>query len=296
MNDRAQEIVQVLKDAQAAFVAKDYELALEKYRSIESQMDPDAAELPLILIEIGWCYYLLRNYPYAIAYLEKAAQSPHIDVRQMFDCLRLCGFAHEFTGNTEKAIAFLKDALLQPVEETMKRRVYFELGKIFFIANQSIEGKEYLEKALALFDENDADYIQSTRYYLGFIAFYESEYNDAEIFFQQIVQNAPNRKTQAPGHFGLAYINYQHKEFQDLVTTCETVMDCDPEFYDKETIGFFFCKAFMELEQWDRLALFLPRLTNEFSDGRYQSLYAEMERALWDNFTPPDTEGNALKN
>lgn len=287
MSDTQKHVIDVLKSAQNAFMNKDYEAALDHYQWVEKKVQHNPVDLAMVQMEIGWCFYLLRDYAYAAAYLEKVSQSADINSRQLFDCLRLCGLSHQYTGNREKAIAFLKDALLQPVEDAAKRHIFFELGKIYFVQNASVEAKPYLEKALPLLETEDREYLQSTRYYLGFIAFLESEYEIAEQYFQQIIADAKTEKEQVPGHFGMAHLLYRYQEYPALMEICQKIIQTDENFYDRETLGFFLCKSYFELEMWKELGVFLPRLMTDFPKGRYHSAYPEMEKAMRDHTAPP---------
>jgi tetratricopeptide (TPR) repeat protein len=162
-----EQILKTLKEAQNAFTNCDYRAALEKYQWVEKHIQDDPENLPVIWIEIGWSYYLLQDFIPAIQFLEKAIKSPHINEKQLFDCLRLIGFSYEYSANTDKAIAFLQDAINRDVEDDLKRYVYFELGKIFFAQNLTREAKPYLEKANALFIAEDHEYPRSTTWALS---------------------------------------------------------------------------------------------------------------------------------
>lgn len=291
MNHSKAEIIKTLRQAQSAFMEKNYGDALQHYNWVEGHMNDDPAAQLAIWIEIGWCHYLMKDYPQAIRYFEKCLDSPHISSNQRFDCLRLSGFSYEFLAHPVNALNYLQDALMQDVEEDLKRHTYFETGKILFVRNRSLEAKPFLIRALALLLPEELDYRQSTRYYLGFIAFFEGEYARAEGYFREIIAAAPAPVGQAPGYFGLAHIHYQHKDFQEVIDLCQQIIRLDAQFYDMETIAYFLCKSYMELALWQQLALFLPELLNRYPDGRYQSVYPELQKALQDS---QRTAGNRM--
>lgn len=282
-----EQILKTLKEAQNAFTNRDYRAALEKYQWVEKHIQDDPENLPVIWIEIGWSYYLLQDFIPAIQFLEKAVKSPYINEKQLFDCLRLIGFSYEYSANTDKAIAFLQDAINRDVEDDLKRYVYFELGKIFFAQNLTREAKPYLEKANALFIAEDHEYRQTTIYYLGFIAFFEGENNNAELLFREYIQQAPNPGAQAPGYFGLAHIVYDRKEYIALLDICDKIIGLDPDFYDKETLGYFLCRGYTELQMWDELEAFLPNLMETYPQGRYKAAYPQLKWAMKNRKLPP---------
>ncbi|MEL6822200.1 MAG: tetratricopeptide repeat protein, partial [Calditrichota bacterium] len=89
-------ILDRLRLAQEFFMQKDYQRALENYHSIEADLKDSPENQPAIWIEIGWNYYLLKQFEHAAAYFEMALESPHMNQKQVFDCLRLTGFCYEF--------------------------------------------------------------------------------------------------------------------------------------------------------------------------------------------------------
>jgi len=288
MEPTKEEIIDVLKQAQRAFMGQDYAQAIEKYGWVEQYIQDDPENLAALWSEMGWTYYLMQDYPKAIAILSKALQSPHLNQKQVFDCLRITGFSHEYAGNPDKAIAFLQDALLQPVADEEKRYTYFELGKIFFAQNMSRDAKPYLEKAQKLLDKTDHDYLQTTLYYLGFIAFFEKEMEKSEDFFRTYIKNAANEQAAVPGYFGMAHLYFERKNFESLLEISQKIMQLDDVFFDRETIAFFLCKSYLALNKWKELGVFLPELKAAFPNGRYAAVYPEMQKALDDHRASPN--------
>jgi len=287
-----EDLLRTLEEAQAAFAKQEYRLALARYQWVERHIQDDPENLPVIQIEIGWSHYLLQEYPDAIRYFAKALQSPRLNPTQRFDCLRLSGFSYEFAGDPEKASAFLQDALAQEVEETLKRYTYFELGKICFAQRRLAEAKAPLLKARQLFGAGEApagerEYLQTTLYYLGFIAFFEGDPGEAEKLFREYVEKAPDLKSQAPGYFGLAHLFYERKEYPALLDVCDKILHLDADFYDKETLAFFLCRGYLELQMWEELEMFLPNLIETYPEGRYQAAYPQLQWALRHRRLPP---------
>jgi tetratricopeptide (TPR) repeat protein len=280
MIDSQENTLKTLKLAQAAFTDRDYRGALDAYRQVVRNLSQEPENQALIEIEIGWCHYLLEEYEATIATLEKVIKQTPLDEKQTFDCLRLIGFSHEFCGNSDRAIAWLQDAMKREVSDFDKRYACFELGKIFFNQNYTAEARPYLEQALAQFEDDDQAYRQSAHYYLGFIEFYLGRNDKARHYFNTYIKNAPDDHQRAPGYFGLAHIFYENREYPALIDTCEKVILLDADFFDKETLSFFLCMGYMYQKMWDQLALFLPNLKMTYPDGRYKSAYPILEKSL----------------
>ena len=280
-------IILRLRAAQEAFLEKDYRTSLSQYKWLENCLQNEPDNLPFIWIEIGWNHYFLKDFRNAIFYLSRALESQKINVRQIFDCLRLLGYCHEYTGNTDKALAYLQDALGQDVDDIIKRHVHFEIGKIFFARNNALAAKPYLEIAYELFDNDEASYTQTIRYYLGFIAYIETLPEKASGFFSEMIANAADDCGKAPGYFGLAHLAYEAGNYQKVLDCCLQIVEMDADFYDKETLAFFLCRSYMQLKRWKELEIFLPQLLNNFPEGKYKSAYPTLIAALQTHKLPP---------
>ena len=243
MNPDPQAIVDRLKQAQEAFLSGEYRQALEHYRWVEANLGEDRDALPLIWMEMGWCHYFLQNYTAAIERFSRVLERrERLTEQQIFDALRLVGFSHKSTGNPDRAIAFLQDAVARPIPDAEKRHAWFELGRLFFTQDLAAEAGPYLEQALANFAEEEGDYRQSARYYLGFVRLLSGDHRAAEDLFEAILGEAPNATEQAPGHFGLAHLRYADRDYRSVVAQCREVMSADPDFFDRETVAFFLCR------------------------------------------------------
>jgi|GEM_PF-2526928 len=273
-------ILDRLRQAQEYFMQKDYQRALENYHSIEADLKDSPENQPAIWIEIGWNYYLLKQFQHAAAYFEMALESPHINQKQVFDCLRLTGFCYEFMENPDKALAFLQDALNQPIEDKDKRFVLFETGKIFYRQNLTREARPYLEKSLEFFSQEEKAYLRANRYYLGFILFYEKENRKAEKLFESIITDSETDADKASGYFGIAHLLYEKQDYDALITCCQTIIRLNPEFFDMETLAFFLCRSYLELEMWDELGIFLPNMMDSYPEGRYAISYRQLQESL----------------
>lgn len=286
MNPDEKKVLEKIGQARNAYLKNDYAKSVELYKWVEGQIQDDPVNLPIIWIELGWSYYNLRDFKNSISYLEKALTSSQLTVRQQFDCLRLIGFSHGALKESNNALRFLKNALKKDISEAEKKYVNFEVGKIYFLTGALKKSETYFESAAKFFHWEEAEYCQSIRYYQGFLAFYEKEYAYAERAFAEIIENARGKENKATGYFGMAHLLYQKQDYTELIALCEKIMELDKNFYDGETVAFFFCKSFMELNRLKELAIFYNELKNKYPNGRYHSYYPAFEEIL----TPGETE------
>ncbi len=286
MDSIEQQIYQKLDEARQLYLQKKYEDALQRYQWVADQIHDDPENLPIVLIEMGWCYYQLRDYVNTIKYLKQALNSKGITDQQRFDCLRIIGFSYLMQKQDKEAIQHLKQAIRIHIPEADKRFVYFELGKIFLNKKNFHEAKIYLRKAWDLFKDKEESYQNAVTYYLGFAEFSTENFDLANKYFNHLIQSAVENKYQALGYFGKAHIFLRNREYPALVDACEKIIQVDPLFEDKETLAFFLCTGYLHLKMWDELENFFTELKTHFPKGRYKESYPLFEEALRNRSLP----------
>lgn len=280
MNSNEQEILEKIDQARSAYLQQNYKESIELYKWVEGQIQDDPVNLPIIWIELGWSFYNSRDFNNCISYLQKSLTSESLTTRQQFDCLRLIGFSYGALKDSKNSLRFLESAIEKELPASEKKYVHFEIAKIHFITGAFKKSKGYLDTAVRFFNWKEADYYQAIRYYQGFISFYEKEYESAESAFTEIIEKASGNRNRATGYFGMAHLFYERKHYGELIEVCKKVLEMDKNFYDRETLGFFLCRAFVELSRHEELATFYSELRNKYPAGRYQSYYPNFEKAL----------------
>jgi tetratricopeptide (TPR) repeat protein len=285
MSESEQKILNQLGNARDLYLKGNYPEAIDIYKKLETVLKDDPENLSVILIELGWAFYNNQNYENAINRMEKAIADKNINQQQTFDCYRIIGFCYEMSGKNDLAIKNLESALNIEVSRSAKRYAIFELGKIYFTSGQIVKAQEYLKEANQLFEDSELEYKTALAYYLGFAAYFEKNFPLAQKHFNFVIQRGKDYKTLASGYFGLAHLHYQHKEYEALIDTSEKIMRLDDTFFDKETLGYFLCEAYLNLKEKKELSNFYTELKNSYPKGRYASEYQKYEVALK---TPPN--------
>ncbi len=273
-------ILSSLEEARKLYSEGKYTGAINIYKTLADMLQEDRENLLIIQIELGWSYYNNQQYKETIELLQYALESENLSNQQIFDCSRLIGFSSELDGKRKKAIEYLQRALNMDIPEDQKRFTYFELGKIFFTDGQMIEAEHYFKTAEPLLHEDEKSYKTALYYYLGFIDYFQKNFDSAWHYFDYVIQNADDHKTRASGFFGLAHIHFHHKDYPVLIDLCEKIMRVDNSFFDKETLGYFLCEAYLNLKEWDNLELFFEELFKDHPQGRYAPIYNKFEYAI----------------
>jgi tetratricopeptide (TPR) repeat protein len=280
MDNLEKQILDKLQSARDEYIKRDFTKAIQEYSELAEQLKDDPVNYPVIQIELAWSYYHNQNFLETIRLLNSVLQSENLNMDQQFDCYRIIGFSHEMMGQVQKAIKFLQRSLEIDVAEDTKRYAYFELGKLLFTDGQVIEAEYFLNMANKLFQDSEKEYQTALAYYLGFVDFLQKRYRNARENFDFIIQNASDHKTKAGGYFGLCHIHHQEKDFTTLIDLCEKIIRLDSAFFDKETLGYFLCNAYLNLKNWDELEMYLKELKKNYPEGRYVTEYHKFENAL----------------
>jgi len=273
-------IEKMVRKARNLFQQKNFEDAIKIYQAAEKKLEPDSNQLHLIQIEMGWCFYSAGKYENAVICLQNALSYPGLILQQQFNCLRLIGFSLAAQNLTQEALPYLQKAIQLPLSDFDKRFTIYQLGKLFFLRGEWQKAKPLVEKAFRQFNAAETEYLNTCRYYLGFIAYFEKNDAEAENHFRALIHPDLDAKTRATGYFGLTHILYEKRQFSVLIDTCEKIVALQPEFYDKETLAFFLCRSYMELKMWNELENFFNRLKDVYPQGRYAISYPFFEEAI----------------
>lgn len=286
MNSDEQKILEKLKEARNLYLQENFSEAINIYRELCDLLKDDSQNLPVVQIELGWSYYQNQEYQSAIEQLQRAVNSQFLTPKQQFDCLRLIGFSHEMLKDHPRARSFLEDALSVDIPEKEKRHAYFELGKVLFTMGEIIEAEHYFSMAEPLFNDTEKNYKLSIGYFLGFTSLLQKNFRDARERFDAIIRQGDDIKDQVSGYFGLAHIHYYKKDYQALLDLCEKILRLDSNFFDKETLGYFMCFAYMHLRKWEELEMFFSELEKNYPAGRYASEYPKFRQAIKEHKIP----------
>jgi len=288
MNSDEQKILEKLKEARNLYLQDDFSQAIGIYQELCDLLKDDPQNLPVVQIELGWSYYQNQEYQNTIEQLQRAVNSQFLTPKQQFDCLRLIGFSYEMLKDHERARAFLEDAISVDIPEKEKRHAYFELGKVLFTLGEIIEAEHYFNLADSLFKNNEKNYKLSITYFLGFTALLQKNFREARDRFDSIIQQSEDIKDQVSGYFGLTHIHYYKKDYQALLDLCEKILRLDSNFFDKESLGYFMCFAYLHLQKWEELEMFFNELENNYPTGRYVSEYPKFRQAIKERKIPED--------
>ena len=125
-----------------------YEQAVPEFKEA-LRLNPDNADL---YYYIGLCHYSLEQYPEAISYLKKAQER-----KQDEEIYYYLGVSNYSLGRYPEAISYLEKAIaLNPGDAES----YSLIGTIHLLSGLTLQGKDSLNKAKVLFQDN-GDYLKA---------------------------------------------------------------------------------------------------------------------------------------
>ena len=256
-----------LKKARSYFEKKQYKNARLMYfqamNEVEGQVDK-----AIIWAEISWVYYYEKDFNKAIEAAENVLIH-NAEYKALDDLYRVQGYAYLSLNNMTLAERFLQLSLNTNSSDEKQQYVKYELGKLQFIRGNYDLAHPYFDEIQEFFEKSNDDYKRSIWFYLGFIYYYLNNYEKSNDYFSQILSDDPSSKRQASAKFGLAFLEFQKKNFLNAITLCEEIISLDEDFFDKESVGFLTAASYFYLGRKDIFNEYFIKMKETYPSGRY---------------------------
>jgi len=230
----------------------------------------DQASKSIIWAEVSWVYFYEKDYLKAIESAENVLLQDK-NYKAQDDLYRVQGYAYLGLGNHPLAERFLQLSLEENDSDEKQNFVTYELGKIKFIQGSYDLAYPYFSKILDFFRKTNKEYGWSVLFYLGFITYYLQNFTKSREYFEIILsEDAPLTRI-ASAKFGLAFLEFQAKNYLSVISLCEEILLNDENFFDKESIGFLTAASYHYLGRKDVFNAYYSQLKESYPDGRYNS-------------------------
>jgi tetratricopeptide (TPR) repeat protein len=273
MND----FFEILHQARAALSAGDYETSRDKYIQAKNLTD-DPVNRAMIWAELSWVYYYLHNFQAAV---ESAAQvlecNPDYLARE--DLSRLLGYAYLGLKNNTLAEKYLQQSLEYDSNSDKQQYVKYELGKMLFIQGNYDLAYPYFVDIVQHFKETGPDYYLSVLFYLGFIHYYLKNHTKARENFEQILAQQCSTERQGSAYYGLAFLEFNDRNYLNVISLCEKIISLDRNFFDKETVGFLTAASYYYLGRNDIFVEYYKQMVKSYPQGRYREELNKLSNA-----------------
>jgi tetratricopeptide (TPR) repeat protein len=258
----------IVRQARMALSAGDYEISRDKYIQAQKLTD-DSVNRAMIWAELSWVYYYLHNFQAAV---ESASQVLECDPDYLAreDISRLLGYAYLNLKNSTLAEKYLQQSLEYDSNSDKQQFVKYELGKMLFIQGNYDLAYPYFVDITQYFKENGFDYYLSVLFYLGFIHYYLKNYTKARENFEQILAQPCSAERQSSAYYGLAFLEFNDRNYLNVISLCEKIISLDRNFFDKETVGFLTAASYNYLGRNDIFLEYCKQMVKSYPQGRYQ--------------------------
>ena len=251
-----------LSQARAAFRRNSFERAIKYYKTA-------LKEKAIVWAELSWVYYQKHDYEQAVEAVEMVLSNdptyPACD-----DLYRVAGYAHLALKNASLAEKYLSESIAFNATEDKQQYAKFELGKLYFSQGNYDLAFPYFKDIENFFKKRDNDYYLSILFFMGFINYYLENNKESKIYFDRILNESKDRKRKASAFYGHAYIAFKEKNFLNVISLCEHTIAHDPDFFDKESIGFLTAASYFHLGRIDIFNAYYYQLIKNYPAGRYQ--------------------------
>jgi tetratricopeptide (TPR) repeat protein len=278
-------VKEAIDKAREYFAGKQYKNAKLMYFQAQNHVK-DSATRAIIWAELSWVYYYEKDYEKAI----EAAENVLIhdaSYQALDDLYRVQGYAYLGLNNYVLAEKLLSLSLEKDSKAEKQQYAKYELGKLHFIRGNYDLAYPYFRDILKFFDESKQEYALSILFYLGFIHYYLGNIKKSHDNFERILKSNPSDTRKASAYFGLSFLEFQDKNFLNVITLCEKIMTLDVEFFDRESVAFLTAASYYYLGRKDIFYEYYHQLVKTYPKGRYkeelEKLYRQNSRQDQDN-------------
>ena len=256
-----------LNKARQYFEKKQYKNARLMYFQAMNQVD-NMVEKAIVWAEISWVYYYENDFNKAIEAAENVLISDPA-YKAIDDLYRVQGYSYLSLNNTTLAERFLQLSLENNSSDEKQQYVKYELGKLQFIRGNYDLAHPFFNDIQDFFENSNDEYKRSVWFYLGFIYYYLNNFEKSQEYFTQILSDESSAKRQASAKFGLAFLEFQKKNFLNAITLCEEIISLDEDFFDKESVGFLTAASYFYLGRKDIFNEYFIKMKETYPSGRY---------------------------
>ncbi len=258
---------QKIKQARMAYDGGRFDEASRLYLQALGD-SPDNKNTAMVWAELCWTFYKQNSFRQALEAGENVlTYNPQYAARA--DIYRLIGYSASALGETEHAIANLKKSIEIDNSSEKQQFIYYELAKLYFQTHDYARVLEYFDKVEDFLKTHKPDYWVSSLFIKGFALYYQGESEAAAGIFKMLSDNAPDAVSRANGLYGLAYIAFDKKEYLETINICENITKIQPEFFDKESLGFLMAASFFHLGRKDVFEQYFHQMEKNYPKGRY---------------------------
>ena len=215
-------------------------------------------------------YYYEKDYKNAIESAENVLLH-NKNYKAQEDVYRVQGYAYLGLGNHSLAERSLLLSLEKNSRDEKQNYVMYELGKLYFSQGSYDLAYPYLKKIVDYFRESNHEYTWSVLFYLGFITYYLQNYAKSREYFELILADDAPTVRIASANFGLAFLEFQAKNYLNVISLCEGILEQDENFFDKESVGFLTAASYFYLGRKDIFDAYYTQMKESYPQGRYNS-------------------------
>ena len=81
----------------------------------------------------------------------------------------------------------------------------------------------------------------------------------------------------------MAYVDYQNKNYLEVISLCEKIISLDEDFFDKESVGFLTAASYLHLGREDIFTVYFDQMSKTYPSGRYINELRELQSRLKKN-------------
>lgn len=282
MPNQEKKFLEIITEARKHLEKKEFNNARLKYFNAMNHTTA-RTNIGIVWAELSWVYYYEKDYHKAI----EAAENVLLQDSTYFaldDLYRVQGFAYLALGEVALAERYLQLSLEKNHDDDKQQYVKYELGKLNFAKGNYDQAHPLFVELEAFFQRFNPEYYLSILFYLGFIYYYLNNISRSEEYFKRLLSvEGVSAHWAASARFGLAFIEFRNKNHLNVIALCEEILNFNPEFFDKESLGFLTAASYFYLGRKDIFNAYYEKLSETYPRGRYAQEMENLYQSVADS-------------
>ncbi|HED11909.1 MAG TPA: tetratricopeptide repeat protein [Caldithrix abyssi] len=272
------EFIEITEKARKAYDEGNFSAASKLYLQALSQ-SPSNKDTAHIWAELTWTFYRMGNYRQTVEAAESTLEfDPTYGARE--DLYRIMGYSHMMLHDLDEAEKYLVRSLEIDNASEKQKLIHYELAKLHFRKQDYAATLEALARVEEILKDKNPDYWLSALFIKGFSYYYTKKLDEAREVFRHLVDIARDDVVKANGHYGLAYIAFDKKDYLAVINLCEQITREHPAFHDKEALGFLMAASFYHLGRHDVFEQYYHQMVKNFPESPYREQLDKLKATI----------------
>lgn len=269
-HDNWSQLSSLIDRARQYYKDQRYEAAIGLYHQILAFDELDYKQRANVLAELGYCYYYVGDFDSSVRTLRAVLELDQ-DYEPRSSVFRILGASYFALEDYSRSLQYREKALACCVDPKERKLLIYELGRSHLFTGNGEKARAYLTQFLEYIGESESDEKMDTMYNLGFAYIQLKKRKQAEKSFRYLIDHHRNAEDLARGYYGLTELACRMHKFDKVKDLAEKTLDILPDFSERETLLFYRILAYLKIGERGKASALTRDFLSEFPQSRYRN-------------------------